>query len=90
MSQHDPVFEPLLGKRRAVRQALLEVAERWTRTPIKDSGVRAALEDAVRHLLRRGQIAGQLRADADPSLLARSFVEGLVKGEGPAAVDRLP
>ena len=43
MSKHDAVFEPLLGKRRSVRRALLEVAERWARSPIEDGGVRAAL-----------------------------------------------
>jgi len=89
LSRHDGVFEPLRGKRRTVRQALTEVAERWARHPVKDAVVRAALEDAVRHLLRRGQIDGQLPADTDLTQLAQSFVDGLVRGEGPAAVDRV-
>jgi hypothetical protein len=89
MSQHDPVFEPLLGKRRTVRQALLEVAERWARTPIDDPGVRAALEDAVRHKIHRGEIGRELPAGTDAAGLARAFVAGLMAGEGAAAVARV-
>jgi hypothetical protein len=89
MSQHDPVFEPLLGKRRTVRQALLEVAERWTRTPIDDPGVRAALEDAVRHKIRRGEIGREMPAGTDAEILARKFVAGLLAGEGVGAVGRV-
>jgi hypothetical protein len=89
MSQHDPVFEPLLGKRRTVRQALLEVAERWTSTPIEDPGVRAALEDAVRHKILRGEISRELPVGTDAAGLARSFVTGLVAGEGAAALARV-
>jgi len=90
MSQHDLVFEPLLGKRRTVRQALLEVAERWTKAPIEDPRVRAALEDAVRHKILRGEIAGELPSGTDAAALARAFVAALVAGEGLAAVKLLP
>jgi hypothetical protein len=90
MSQHDLVFEPLLGKRRTVRQALLEVAERWTKAPIEDPGVRAALEDAVRHKILRGEIAGEVAPGTDAATLARAFVAALVAGEGLAAVKLLP
>jgi hypothetical protein len=90
MSTHDAVFEPLLGKRRTVRQALLEVAERWTKAPIDDPGVRAALEDAVRHKIRRGEIAGELPSGTDAAALARAFVAELVAGQGLAAVKLLP
>jgi len=89
MSGHDAVFEPLLGKRRTVRQALLEVAERWTRTPIGDPDVRAALEDSVRHKIVRGAIGGELPAGTDAPALARAFVAGLVAGEAAAAVARV-
>ena len=89
MSGHDAVFEPLLGKRRTVRQALLEVAERWGRTPIEDVAVLAALEDAVRHKIRRGEIGGELPPGTDAAALARAFVTGLVEGEGGAALDRV-
>ncbi len=89
MTGHDAVFEPLLGKRRTVRQALLEVAERWTRTPIADPEVRAALESSVRHKMLRGEIGGELPVGTDPAALARAFVDGLVAGEGTAAVERV-
>jgi hypothetical protein len=89
MSAHDPVFEPLLGKRRTVRQALLEVAERWTRTPIGDPEVRAALENSVRHKIHRGEIGGELPAGTDAAAMARGFVEGVVGGVGTAAVERV-
>jgi hypothetical protein len=89
MSGHDAVFEPLLGKRRTVRQALVEVAERWGRTPIEDGSMLAALEEAVRHKLRRGQISRELPAGTDAAALARAFVAGLVAGEGGAAVARV-
>ena len=89
MSSHDAVFEPLLGKRRTVRQALLEVAERWGSSPIDDAGARAALEDAVRHKLLRGEIDGELPEGSDALALARAFVAGLVAGEGLAAVARV-
>ena len=89
MSQHDSLFEPLLGKRRTVRQALIEVAERWTSTPIHDAAGRAALEDAVRHKILRGEIGRELPAGADAAALARAFVAGLVAGEGTAAVERI-
>jgi len=89
MSRHDGVFEPLRGKRRTVRQALIEVAERWTRTPIADPEVRVALEDAVRHKIQRGEIARELPAGTDAVGLAREFVAGLVAGEGAAAVARV-
>ena len=89
MTRHDPVFEPLLGKRRTVRQALIEVAERWTRTPIHDVSARAALEDAVRHKILRGEIDRELPAGTDAAALARAFLAGLVAGEGVAAVARV-
>ncbi|HZJ54403.1 MAG TPA: hypothetical protein VFD38_09730, partial [Myxococcaceae bacterium] len=84
MSSHDAVFEPLLGKRRTVRQALIEVAERWASSPIDDAEGRAALEDAVRHKLLRGEIGGELPEGTDAAALARAFVGGLVAGEGRA------
>ena len=90
MSQHDLVFEPLLGKRRTVRQALLEVAERWTKAPIEDPGARSALEDAVRHKILRGEIAGEVPPGTDAAALARAFVAALVAGKGLAAVKLLP
>jgi hypothetical protein len=83
VSKHDAVFEPLLGKRRSVRRALLEVAERWARSPIEDGGVRAALEESVRHLIHRGAIRGELPAGVDAAALAREFVAGLAAGRGP-------
>jgi hypothetical protein len=89
VSEHGAVFEPLLGKRRTVRQALLEVAERWSRTPIADPAVRAELEDAVRHKIRRGQIGREMPAGTDAAGLAREFVAGLVAGEGVRAVGRV-
>jgi hypothetical protein len=89
VSKHDAVFEPLLGKRRSVRRALLEVAERWARSPIEDGGVRAALEESVRHLIHRGAIRGELPAGVDAAALAREFVAGLAAGEGTAAVGRV-
>lgn len=89
MSGHDDVFEPLLGKRRTTRQALLEVAERWVRTPIQDAGVRASLEDAVRHKILRGEIGREIPEGVDAAGLARAFIAGLVAGEGTAAVSRV-
>ena len=89
MSGHDAVFEPLLGKRRTVRQALSEVAERWTRTPIGDPEVRAALENSVRHKILRGAVGGELPPGTDAAALARAFVTGLVAGEGTGAVARV-
>jgi hypothetical protein len=86
MSTRDALFEPLYGKRRTVRQALIEVAERWGRSPLADAGGRAALEDAVRHALRRGEIARELPAGTDLTAVAAAFVDGLVAGEGAAAV----
>jgi hypothetical protein len=72
-----------------VRQALIEVAERWTRQPIADAAVRRELEDAIQHLLRRGEISGQFPAGVDAAALAHRFVAGLEAGEGPAAVARV-
>ncbi len=89
MSAHDALFEPLHGKRRTVRQSLIEVAERWERSPLADAGGRAALEDAVRHALRRGEISRELPAGTDITALAGAFVAGLVAGEGTAAVDHV-
>jgi hypothetical protein len=89
VSGHDAVFEPLLGKRRTTRQALLEVAERWVRTPIQDAGVRASLEDAVRHKILRGEIGREIPGGVDAAGLARAFVAALVAGEGRAAVSRV-
>jgi hypothetical protein len=89
MSGHDDIFEPLLGKRRTTRQALLEVAERWAQAPIQDAAVRVSLEDAVRHKILRGEIAREVPAGADAAALARAFVAGLVAGEGTAAVARV-
>ncbi len=89
MSSRDGVLEPLLGKRRTVRQALVEVAERWAAAPIEDAEGRAALEDAVRHKILRGEIGGELSREVDASGLARAFVAGLVAGEGAAAVSRV-
>jgi hypothetical protein len=90
VSDHDPVFEPLLGKRRTVRQALVEVAERWATAPIEDPGVLAALEDAVRHKIRRGEIAGEIPPGTDAAVLARAFVAALVAGKGLAVIELLP
>lgn len=87
MSATDAVLEPLRGKGRTVRQALGEVAERWGRGPLEDAEASRALEDAVRHLLRRGQIRGELPAGVDAAALARGFVAGLRAGQGAAAVD---
>jgi hypothetical protein len=89
MSSRDAIFEPLLGKRRSVRQALAEVAERWAATPIDDAEGRAALEDAVRHKILRGEIGGELPQGVDAAALARAFVAGLVAGEGKVAVARV-
>jgi hypothetical protein len=89
VSAHDEVFEPLLGKRRTTRQALIEVAERWVRSPIEDAVGRSALEDAVRHKILRGQIGGEMPAAADAAELSRAFVAGLVAGQGTAAVARV-
>ena len=87
MSVHDGVFEPLRGKRRAVRQALIEAAERWAANPIADPSVHRELEAAVAHLLRRGQLRKELPDVADPAALAQTFVSALVHGRGAAAVD---
>jgi len=87
VSAHDAVFEPLQGKRRAVRHALIEAAERWTANPIADPSVRRALEGAVAHLLKRGQIRKELPPTADPVALAHAFVRGLVEGKGTGAVE---
>jgi len=89
VSGHDDIFEPLLGKRRTTRQALLEVAERWAQAPIHDAAVCASLEDAVRHKILRGQIGGEIPPDADAAELSRGFVAGLVAGKGTAAVSRV-
>lgn len=89
MSGHDALFEPLLGKRRTVRQALSEVAERWTRAPIDQADVRTALEESVRHKILRGELGGELPAGTDAAALARAFVAGLVAGEGTRAVKRV-
>jgi hypothetical protein len=89
VSGRDAVFEPLLGKRRTTRQALVEVAERWGQSPIEDAVGRSALEDAVRHKLLRGQIGGEVPAGADAAALARAFVGALVAGEGGTAVARV-
>ncbi len=87
MSAHDPLFEPLLGKRRTVRQALVEVAERWAAAPIEDAGARGAFEEAVRHLLQRGKMRRELPPGIDPAARARAFVAALAAGRGAAAVD---
>ena len=87
MSAADAVLEPLRGKGRTVRQALTEVAERWVSGPLEGTDGPRALEDAVRHLLRRGVIRGELSASADTAALARAFVRGLVDGRGTAAVE---
>ncbi|HEY1334381.1 MAG TPA: hypothetical protein VGF31_09000 [Myxococcaceae bacterium] len=89
MSGHDAVFEPLLGKRRTVRQALSQVAERWTRAPIEDPEVQASLENSVRHKILRGQVGGELPPGTDAAALAHAFVSGLVAGEGTGAVARV-
>ena len=87
MSVADVVLEPLRGKGRTVRQALTEVAERWASGPLEGPDGPRALEDAVRHLLRRGVIRGELPATADAVALSRAFVGGLVEGRGRAAVE---
>lgn len=89
MSARDDVLEPLRGKGRTVRQALTEVAERWVRGPLEGADGSRALEDAVRHLLRRGEIRRELPAGLDAAALARAFVVGLRAGQGAAAVDRV-
>jgi hypothetical protein len=89
MSARDAVFEPLLGKRRTVRQALVEVAERWVAAPIDDAQGRAELEDAVRHKILRGEIGGELSQGVDAAALARAFVAALVAGQGAAAVSHV-
>jgi hypothetical protein len=88
MTSRDALFEPLLGKRRTVRQALVEVAERWAAAPIDDVEGCAALEDAVRHKILRGEISREIPAGADAAALARAFVAALVAGEGARAVER--
>jgi len=87
MSAHDPLFEPLLGKRRTVRQALVEAAERWATAPIDEPRARGAFEDAVRHLLERGKMRRELPPGVDAAARARAFVEALAAGQGKAAVD---
>jgi hypothetical protein len=87
VSAADVVLEPLRGKGRTVRQALTEVAERWASGPLEGPVDPRALEDAVRHLLRRGVIRGELPATADAVALSRAFVRGLVEGKGRAAVE---
>jgi hypothetical protein len=87
LSAADAVLEPLRGKGRTVRQALTEVAERWMSGPLDDVDARGSLENAVRHLLRRGVIRRELPATADTGTLARAFVRGLVEGRGRAAVE---
>jgi hypothetical protein len=89
VSAHDPLFEPLLGKRRTVRQALVEVAERWAAAPLQDAAALGTLEDAVRHLLERGKKRRELPPAVDAAARARAFVEALAAGQGPAAVDRV-
>ena len=87
MSVHDGVFEPLRGKRRAVRQALVEAAERWTANPIADPSVRRKLEEAVAHLLKRGQIRREVATTVDAGALAQAFVRALAEGKGTGAVE---
>jgi len=89
MNAQESILEPLLGKRRRVREALVEVAERWQAHPLAGAGARAAVEDAVRHKLLRAAIAEELPAGIDAAALARAFVDALVAGEGRAAVDRV-
>jgi hypothetical protein len=84
----DALFEPLRGKGRTARQALTEVARRWELSPLAD-GALPALEDAIRHLLRRGQIRRELSPHSDPGALAHAFVLALLEGEGVGAVDRV-
>ena len=86
MRTRDAVLEPLRGKERTVRGALTEVAERWATARLDDGDV-GALEDAVRHLLRRGVIRRELPAGLDAEGRARAFVRGLQAGQGAAAVD---
>jgi hypothetical protein len=83
----EAMLEPLRGKGRTVRQALTEVARRWAAGPLVDAVGRTALEDAVRHLLRRGEIRGELPAGIDAAAMARAYVDALVVGRGAAAVD---
>lgn len=87
MNAGDVVLEPLRGKGRTVRQALTEVAERWASGPLEGTEGPRVLEDAVRHLLRRGVIRRELPAAADTGALSRAFVRGLVEGRGRAAVE---
>ncbi|MGZ6071084.1 MAG: hypothetical protein ACXWK8_07685 [Myxococcaceae bacterium] len=87
MSAADAVLEPLRGKGRTVRQALTEVAERWVSGPLEGTDGTRALEDAVRHLLRRGVIRRELPPTADTGALSRAFVRLLVEGRGRAAVE---
>ena len=89
MNPVEAVLEPLRGKGRTVRHALTEVARRWAAGPLGDTGGRRALEDGVRHLLRRGEIRGELPAGIDAAATARAYVDALVAGEGTAAVDRV-
>lgn len=88
MSTRDAVLEPLRGKGRTVRGALTEVAERWVTARLDDADV-GALEDAVRHLLRRGVICRELPAGIDAEALARVFVRGLQAGQGTAALEAI-
>ena len=90
MSGHDAVFEPLLGKRRTVHQALSEVAERWTRIFIDQADVRfLRLGGFGQARDLRGEIDGELPAGTDAAALARAFVAGLVAGEGTGALSEL-
>ena len=88
MSVPDALFEPLRGKGRTVRLALTEVARRWEAGPLRADGLQP-LEDAVRHLLRRGQIRHELPDSASPAALARAFVEALVAGKAATAVESI-
>lgn len=87
MNAAEAVLEPLRGKGTTVRQALTEVARRWAAGPLVEPRAREALEDAVRHLLRRGEIRGELPAWIDAAAMARAYVDALVVGRGAAAVD---
>ena len=85
MSARDRVFEPLRGKRLPLGQALVQLTERWTASPLAEADL-GALEAALQHLFRRAQLRRQLPASADPAQLGRDFLRALREGRGAEAM----